>query len=100
MARTPKQILQSDYLIARAKVIEVAAVLDRIDRAVESTNHVVNPSDSLNTESVYQDPAYQKIQAAIAILRDSDKEKTRRIQELLSRAYVADWMEQFKLPTN
>jgi len=100
MARTPKQILQSDYLIARAKVIEVAAMLDRIDRAVDSTIQVDNPSDFSKTESIYQDIAYQKIQAAIAILMDSDKEKTRRIQELLSRAYVADWMEQFKLPTN
>jgi hypothetical protein len=89
MARSPQQILQNDYLIARAKIIEVAAVLDRIDRSVASGS----------SDPVYSDPSYEKIQNAIAILSDAQPDKTRRIQELLSRPYTSNWMEQFKLPT-
>jgi len=89
MARSPQQILQNDYLIARAKIIEVAAVLDRIDRSVANDSN----------ELVYSDPSYEKIQNAIVILSDTQPDKTRRIQELLSRPYTSNWMEQFKLPT-
>jgi hypothetical protein len=96
MARSPKQILQADYLIARAKVIEVAAVLDRIDRA--AANAAGDAAGDGDGDTVYSDPAYQKIQNAIAILTDSQPDKTRRVQELLSRPYAANWMEQFNLP--
>lgn len=96
MARSPQQILQADYLIARAKVIEVAAVLDRIDRA--AANVAGDEAVDGDGNTVYSDPAYQKIQNAIAILTDSQSDKTRRVQELLSRPYAANWMEQFNLP--
>ncbi len=120
MARSPQQILQNDYLIARAKIIEVAAVLDRIDRAATSSeqantepmalstgSNVVSRSDASPEASTYgsgnavfSDPSYQKIQNAITILSDKHPDKTRRIQELLSRPYTPDWMQQFQLPAN
>lgn len=119
MVRSPQQILQNDYLIARAKIIEVAAVLDRIDRAAASSAEAHAKQSTLNTGSgvpprsdaspeasassgnaVYSDPSYQKIQNAIAILSDRLPDKTRRIQELLSRPYTPDWMQQFQLPAN
>jgi len=98
MSRTPKQILQNDYLIARAKIIEVAAVLDRIDRAVEASSQVESKSIRTEADPIYTDPTYRKIQDAIAILEDSSGEKTRRIQELLSREYISAWMQKFNLP--
>ncbi len=120
MPRSPQQILQNDYLIARAKIIEVAAVLDRIDRAAAGSanaqtdplklatgSNVLSRSDASPEASaygsgnaVYSDPSYQKIQNAIAILSDKLPDKTRRIQELLSRPYAPDWMQQFQLPAN
>jgi hypothetical protein len=118
MARSPQQILQNDYLIARAKIIEVAAVLDRIDRAAAKSIEAhaelsppaigsgvptcsdALPEASVSGDAVYSDPAYQKIQNAIAILSDKLPDKTRRIQGLLSRPYTPDWMQQFQLPAN
>jgi hypothetical protein len=120
MARSPQQILQNDYLIARAKIIEVAAVLDRIDRAAagsadahakqstqDTGSSILSRSDASSeatvdssVNAVYSDPSYQKIQNAIAILSDKLPDKTRRIQELLSRPYTPDWMQQFQLPAN
>jgi hypothetical protein len=108
MARSPQQILQNDYLVARAKIIEVAAVLDRIDRAVmrsenaypESSLTVPQPGAPSGSDPVYSDPSYQKIQRAIAILSDGMPDKARRIQELLSRPYAPNWMQQFQLPVD
>jgi hypothetical protein len=124
MARSPQQILQNDYLIARAKIIEVAAVLDRIDRAaagsteahaqpmttaagsatdsiVQSRSDASRGASAIGSENaVYSDPSYQKIQNAIVILSDKLPDKTRRIQELLSRPYTPNWMQQFQLPAN
>lgn len=63
--------LEIYFLEVRARLLEIAATLDRIDRAP-------NPQVPLN------DPRREFITRALGILQSSDKDRAKRIQELYS----------------
>jgi hypothetical protein len=78
--RAADQILDESFLEVRAKLLEVAATLDRIDRGAEQQR--LSP------------PAEQrrhKIQAAIQICLSDDADRATRLQRLFSRDYDGDW---------
>jgi hypothetical protein len=80
--RTASQVFDQELLPIRAKLLEVAAALDRIDRAKGST-----ASDQRRTQ----------VQAAIQILLRPEDDRAEQIQLIFSRPYEDDWLEKFGL---
>jgi hypothetical protein len=79
-----KQILDREFLEIRAKILEIAAALDRIDRA---------------DGNVDGDPRMQLIDDAIKTVASdqTDPIRAERIQLLFSREYDAKWIEDFTI---
>jgi hypothetical protein len=74
--KTANQILADEFLIARAKILELAAFLDRVERA---------SGDATEMRSM------QLIANGLDILTDGENEKAKRVQLLMSRQYESDW---------
>ncbi len=80
MPQTSEQILQQEFLAARAKILELAATLDRIDRA---------------GGSVGDHPQMQLLQRGFNILREPSNNRAEQVQLLFSREYASDWRQKF-----
>ncbi len=80
---TANQILDREFLEIRAKLLEVAASLDRIDRG---------------EGSVEGDPRMNAIWQAIEILEDEKADRAEQIQLIFSREYNDDWQKKFDIP--
>ena len=74
--RSAAQIVADEFMIARAKIVELAATLDRIERASGSVD------DSRNMQLLVQ---------GMHILTDDQIEKAKRVQLLMSRDYDPNW---------
>jgi hypothetical protein len=70
------EVLQREFLEVRARLLHIAASLDRLGRAEGSVN---------------ADPRVAKIHEALAILADGQPDRAERIQLLFSREYRPDW---------
>ena len=70
------EVLNREFLEIRARLLHIAASLDRMDRA---------------DGSAAGDPRLDAIRRALSILADDDGERAEKIQLLFSRAYDADW---------
>lgn len=81
-SRTARDVFDQEFLPIRAKLLEVAAALDRIDR-----------SDG----SLANDPRRTQVQAAIQVLLRPDDDRAEQIQLIFSRQYDHDWREKFEL---
>ena len=77
------EVLQREFLEIRARLLQVAASLDRLDRA---------------EGSVAGDPRLAQIHDALAILADGEPDRAERIQLLFSRTYDSHWQATFELP--
>jgi hypothetical protein len=79
-----QQILDREFLEIRAKILEVAAALDRLDRA---------------DGCVDGDPRMQLINDALKIVvsLQPDPIRAEKIQLLFSREYDANWLESFAI---
>lgn len=87
--RNGDAIVAESFLEVRAKLLEVAATLDRIDRASELTP--------------LGDEAGQKralLGEAVNILLADDQQRAARLQQLFSREYESDWRQQFGISAN
>ena len=80
--RTAREIFDQEFLLARAKILEVAAAHDRIDRA---------------DGSLANDVRRTQIQAAIQVLLRPDDDRAEQIQLIFSRPYDREWREKFEL---
>ena len=76
--QTAQQIFDQVFLDTRAKLLEVAATLDRIER-------------SAGAASVSDDPRRQKIQQAIDIVRSAQPNRAEQLQLLFSDTYDEQW---------
>ena len=76
------EILEREFLEMRARVLELAACLDRIDRA---------PGDVSDADKMIG------IRKGIEILNDSDSDRAKKIQLLFSREYQKDWEAKYKV---
>jgi hypothetical protein len=72
---TAADALDRYFLEARSKVLDVAAILDRIDRGGPAPN----------------DPRLGKLQQALALLQTKGDVRAQRVQELFSLPYDAAW---------
>lgn len=77
-----KQILEREFLEIRAKILEVGAALDRIDRA---------------EGDVSDDARMNLIHEAIRLAGSKEPHRAERIQLLFSREYDKAWQDKFNL---
>jgi hypothetical protein len=76
--RTASEVFNQELLPIRAKLLEVAAALDRIDRA---------------PGSLANDQRRTQVQAAIQVLLRPENDRAEQIQLIFSRPYEDDWRE-------
>ena len=75
-------VLDRECLEIRARLIDVAAALDRIDRA---------------EGSVAGDPRLEKIRQAVQVLAGDTPQRAERVQSLFSLPYRDDWQKDYGL---
>ena len=79
-----QELLDREFLEVRAKILQLAASFDRMDRA---------------EGSVADDPRLPKIQQALDVLRDAAADRAEQIQLIFSRAYEDDWQAKYDVPS-
>lgn len=72
------QALDAYFLEARSKLLDLAAMLDRIDRGASASE-------------VENDPRLAKMRQAIELLHDHKGNRAERIQKIFSLDYDANW---------
>lgn len=70
--------LDSFFLEARAKLLDLAAFLDRVGRGRDAA-------------ALGADPRLERICKALEVLHDQSGGRAERIQQIFSREYDADW---------
>ncbi|MBL6724434.1 MAG: hypothetical protein ISQ09_05035 [Rubripirellula sp.] len=83
--RNADEILNNSFLEVRAKLLEVAATLDRIERALGEEQQLEEASSASRA----------KIDEAIKILLSSGDDRAERLQHLFSREYAESWRNEF-----
>ncbi len=80
--RTASDVLNEDFLTIRHRLLDIAASLDRIDRAT-------------GADQTRADPRLTHIRSALAVLSEPDHDPTRaeRVQMIFSRSYKPNWRE-------
>lgn len=77
---TAAEVLNREFLEMRAKLLELAASFDRLDRAAGSVD---------------DDPRLAKLRQALAILNQPEPGRAAEIQQLFSLSYDPDWQQAF-----
>ncbi|MCH2182776.1 MAG: hypothetical protein MK108_12290 [Mariniblastus sp.] len=76
------QILEREFLEVRAKILEIAASLDRMDRA---------------EGDLTLDPNRQLLDRGIDLLKSNETDRAEQVQLLFSREYNDGWQDDFDL---
>jgi hypothetical protein len=72
------QALDAYFLETRSKLLDLAAMLDRIDRGAGATE-------------VENDPRLAKVRLALELLHDGERSRAERIQKVFSLDYDSKW---------
>jgi len=83
-SRDAIEVLDHDFLESRGKLLEIAAVLDRIDRA--PARHGEHP-----------DPRLGQIRRALEALLEPGPDRTETIQRIFSLEFDPAWREKFNV---
>ena len=81
-ARSAEKVLSEELFIARSKILDLAATLDRLERADGSL------------EALHQ---LKLLEQGMEILLDDQSDKAKRVQLLMSRPYDPDWRKNYGL---
>ena len=81
-SRIAAAVFDQEFLPIRAKLLEVAASLDRFGRAKGTTK---------------TDARMQKIHEAISTLLQTHNDRAEQLQLIFSRPYDDDWLEKFAI---
>ncbi|HEX4144559.1 MAG TPA: hypothetical protein VHY91_13715 [Pirellulales bacterium] len=73
-------VLNREFLEVRARLLQVAAALDRLDRA---------------EGSVEDDPRFQNLHRVLEVLRGAGPQRAEQVQMIFSRPYSPKWREDF-----
>ncbi len=79
------ELLNQEFLEIRARLLQVAAALDRLDRA---------------DGDVSRDKRRTDLDRAMRVLLDSNPERAARLQMIFSLPYDKDWKESLCLNSN
>jgi hypothetical protein len=85
--RAADQILDETFLEVRAKLLEVAATLDRIDRSADE-------GAPLSDDKTGQ---RRQVDEAIRICLSEGPDRAERLQKLCSREYESGWRKQMQI---
>ena len=77
------EVLDREFLELRAKILELAASFDRLDRA---------------DGSVQNDPRLALLHEGLDALKDPAGDRAEQVQLLFSRPYDDDWQKKFNIP--
>lgn len=77
---TAPQILNREFLEVRAKILELAAALDRLERS---------------EGSVSDDPRMRRIREGLKTLLADQPDRAEQVQLLFSREYDDQWRDKF-----
>ena len=80
--QTAPEVFDQTFLMIRARLLEIAAALDRVDRAEAA-------------ESVRADPRFAQIHQGLEILLSDGFHRAAQIQEVFSDQYDPNWMKKF-----
>jgi len=83
-ARDAIEVLDRDFLDTRCKLLEVAAILDRIDRA--PARHGEHP-----------DPRLGQMRRAVEALLEPGPDRAETIQRIFSLEYDPAWREKWNI---
>jgi hypothetical protein len=75
--------LNRDFLGIRARLVELAAALDRIGRG---------------NGCVANDPRMEQIRGCLAVLSGQQPDRAEQIQQIFSLPYEADWRARYGIP--
>jgi len=78
VSQAASDVFEQEFLPIRAKLLEVAAALDRVDRAEGNAQ-----TDRRRTQ----------VQAAVQVLLRPDDDRAEQIQLIFSRPYEKGWRE-------
>jgi hypothetical protein len=70
--------LDDYFLEARSKLLDLAAILDRIDRGAEAAK-------------AKNDPRLEKVRKAVEVLNAAGPGRAERVQQIFSLGYEAGW---------
>jgi hypothetical protein len=76
------EVLDREFLEVRSKILEIAASLDRLDRA---------------EGCVDSDPRLAKLRQALAVLAARRDDRAEQVQMIFSLKYDDDWRKKFSL---
>lgn len=74
------EVLDREFLVLRAKILELAAALDRLGRA---------------EGEVSDDPRLARLFEALRVLEAQPDDRAEQVQLIFSRSYEDDWREKF-----
>lgn len=83
--RAAEDVLNREFLEMRARVLELAACMDRLDRAAGS---------------VAEDPRMAKLREALAVVVEDRSDRAEQVQLIFSRPYHEQWRDQYRLGRN
>jgi hypothetical protein len=76
------EVLNREFLEIRARLVQVAALLDRLDRAAGN---------------VANDPRINGIRQSLEVLATAGPGRAEKLQMIFSRKYEADWKNKLEL---
>jgi hypothetical protein len=80
--QTAPEVFEQTFLLVRARILEIAATLDRLDRAEAA-------------ESVRSDARFDQIRQGLEILLSEGFHRAAQIQEIFSDPYDPTWMKKY-----
>lgn len=80
--RAAADVLNREFLEVRCKILELAAAMDRLDRA---------------TGSVADDPRLAKIHEAMEVVADQRSDRAEQVQLIFSRPYHDHWQREMNV---
>ena len=100
--QTADAVLYDSYLEVRAKLLEIAATLDRIDRAAENQatgnqtagNRTTGNRTALDPES---EAHRTKLLDGMRICLSDDRDRAARLQQLFSSPFDETWRKEMSL---
>lgn len=76
--QTATDVLNKYFLDSRSRLLDLAAALDRMDRAPEAA-------------SLHADPRWKKLHDALRIIGDAAPDRAERVQMLFSLPFDPQW---------
>jgi hypothetical protein len=79
---TAPEVLNREFLEIRCKILDLAAALDRLQRA---------------SGSVADDPRVTRLNEALQAVERDTTDRAEQVQMIFSRTYDENWQKEFKL---